>query len=602
MRKLLAKRIVWLLLIAFAVPSLGLIVTVTRVPWLRSLELAIFDIHERKLALLNPDPRIVVVGMYDDTPEHLGEDSFPLSRALHAQVIDMLRANGARVIAFDMWFTAPAKPADDRGFAKALKSNPGVIAALKADFRLIGTEEEIGFTEAEPSLRPFLTPGSIVVQRSFGSRVRWFPPYPQDSTSGKRYPALSLAAAAQYSGNGASPITVRDRLTMGSIEAPLGPRGELFIRYAGPPGTFKPIRYEDLITGDWRTSHPADYFRGKIVLIGRISSNEDNQDTPVGQMHGVEIVANEIQTLLQALNLNHWSEFSNLLLKYILCASLAFAVWRAGIWYGLFYTVFMSVVWSLMADRLFRQSGIWADTVEPLASLMISFVAMALLETRRLRLAFGRLMPEQDAGMLLSGDANAPGATVEREVTVVFCDIRNYTRLSESLPSATVESLLHRFYSAGERAADARASRGDLDKFVGDEMMLRFEAPGKTRGDHNAIRAVRWAFAMQKFALELNDSGEAGDTGFRIGIGIATGTVRVGTVSAKRRIQATVIGDAVNLASRLQNATKEVQRQILMDHTTFEIVKESIAVEPLVPITVKGKQEPVSIYSPTEEK
>ena len=128
-------------------------------------------------------------------------------------------------------------------------------------------------------------------------------------------------------------------------------------------------------------------------------------------------------------------------------------------------------------------------------------------------------------------------------------------------------------------------------------MMLRFETQRKRQETH-ALRAVRWAWEMQAFAEEVDRSGEAGEIGFHIGIGISTGVVRIGTVRAQKRIQATAIGDAVNTASRLQNATKEVGRSILLGPNTYALVKEFIEAEPLGEISVKGKQEPLTIYCP----
>ena len=147
--------------------------------------------------------------------------------------------------------------------------------------------------------------------------------------------------------------------------------------------------------------------------------------------------------------------------------------------------------------------------------------------------------------LLSIGVAVAVASIVEKDVTIVFCDIRDSTKLGETLPSATIEDLLKRYFVAGEEAAVRLGT--ELDKFVGDEIMLFFE--DRPCFEDHAIRGVRWALAIQDAARRITASGLAGDIGFRVGVGVCTGSARVGLVGAKQRIQHTVVGDAVNTAS-----------------------------------------------------
>jgi CHASE2 domain-containing sensor protein len=266
--RLWKKRALGLACIAVAVPLITTWLAVVRIPWIRSLELVAYDMHCRHADTIPPDSRIVVVGMYDDTPEHLGADAFPLSRATHATLVDILHRAGARVIVFDMWFTRPAPADDDHAFAQAARNAGSVYCALKSDFQEKDGVEQIGYTLPEPALRQYIRAGSIAVQRSFGSRVRWYLPYPGDANSDTRYLALPIAAAAAYQGHaGATPV-VRDRFVLGSINLPLGPAGETLIRYAGGPETYKPVRYEDVYSGAWTTNHTKDSGVNKCSRFG----------------------------------------------------------------------------------------------------------------------------------------------------------------------------------------------------------------------------------------------------------------------------------------------------------------------------------------------
>jgi adenylate cyclase len=238
---------------------------------------------------------------------------------------------------------------------------------------------------------------------------------------------------------------------------------------------------------------------------------------------------------------------------------------------------------------------LWADTVEPIGTLALSLIVSTSYEAARIRRVFRRFMPSWIAEQMLEANPEAPPETVEKDVTIVFCDIRDSTKLGETLPPATIEELLRRYFIAGEEAAIRLGT--ELDKFVGHEIMLFFEdRPGFE--DH-AIRGVRWALAIQDAAREIMASGLAGDIGFRVGVGVCTGYARVGLVGAKQRIQHTVVGDAVNTASRLQTATKEVNRLIVVGETTWQRAKHKFTGEELGEISVKAKEKPIRMYCPT---
>lgn len=555
------------------------------------LELLAYDWHCRALPHLKPDERIVVVGMDDKSLERLQLRSYPLPRKMHAQAVDVLREAGARVIGFDVMFKGDSP--DDEVFAAALKRTGKVVVPLYPTIRIADGEEKVTFAESPKLLRSYILASSILVPRRFG-KVRWFLPYPVDAETTKRYPHLSIALAASYFGDANKSPLVRDTFILGRINAPIGKEGEILIRYAGPPGTFQHVLYHEVLDGTWKRARGANFFRDKIVLIGVIDPLVDQQDTPLGQMQGVEILAHATQTVLQGRWLRHWSESANYAVKSLLCLLLAVAVWKAGLRRAWLFALIEALLWTMTSHQLFIRTGVWADTVEPLGALAVTFIVAAVYETARMRRVFHRFMPSWVAERMLHAQAHEAPQTAEREVTVVFCDVRNYTSLSETLPSETTEEILRRYFIAGEETANRLGT--ELDKFVGDEIMLYF---GEKRGmERHALRAVRWAWEMQAAAQRIHDSGIAGDIGFRIGVGICTGVVRVGTVGAKTRIQPTVIGDAVNTASRLQGITKEVGRGIVMSESTFAQVKDWVEAELVGEVSVKGKQEALKVYCP----
>ncbi len=582
-----------LVLVALAVPAVNRWM-ISGLPSLHKLELLAYDWHFRSLPAEKADDRIVLIGMDDVSLEHLPLErrAYPLPRRIHAGLVDLLREAGARVVGFDMWFTRPA-PGDDEVFAEAIKKHGRVVSGLLPEVHIINQEEVFSFTEPTPLLRPWMTASSLLLPVRF-DKMRWLYPFITDSQTTNRYLHFSVALAASYFKEiGQAPL-LRERFQLGRINAPVGGEGEILIRFAGPPGTFQPISYYRVYNGDWMKQYGANFFRDKLVMVGVFSPFVDRHDTPLGEMQGLEIQANAVQTLLDGTWIRHWSILENYLATTLLCLAVVLLVSRLGVLGGLTAAIVFGVGWISASHQLFQHAGVWMDVVEPQGAVTVTYLLAATLESLRVRRVFYRFMPSWVAErMLRSGAGQAPETTGE-EVSVVFCDVRNYTTLSETLAAEAVERILHQYFLAAEEAAHRLGT--ELDKFVGDEIMLYFQS--KSGMEPHALRAVRWALAMQEAVARINESGLAGEVGFQVGVGVCTGPVRIGTVGAKSRIQHTVIGDAVNSASRLQTSTKELGRTIVIGESTMNQVCDWVEAEALGEIRVKGKQEPLRVFCP----
>jgi adenylate cyclase len=579
----LNPRVVTLGVIALLAPALSQWF-VRELPALHRTELLIYDWHAGALPPIPPDDRIVLVGMDQESLGHLQLDrpSYPLPRSVHTQVVRQLHAAGAKVIAFDLLFTR-SMPAEDAAFADAIKAARPVFCGIEPHAKIVDGNELIAFTPPTETLRPYLTPYSILAPPQLG-KFRWFMPYAVDANSMDQYEHLSLALAEAEGGSAA--------------QAPRGGDGEILIRFAGPANTFTPIPLYQVVDGSWLRSRGPNFFRDKAVLIGIIDPFVDRALTPVGDMQGVEVLAQAAQTVLQANWIRHWSEAENAVLKLALGLLLVYSILKFGFRGAFLVFALEATVWVFVAHRAFVRWQVWADTLEPIAALGLTFVAASAYEAGRVRKVFRRFMPSRVAEHMLGANPNEAPETREIEATIVFCDVRNSTGLAETLPSRQMEELLRRYFSAGEEAAERLGT--ELDKFVGDEIMLYFE---DRRGlEHQALRAVRWAFEIQEACTEITRSGLAGDLGFRVGVGICTGVVRIGTVGAKQRIQHTVIGDAVNTASRLQTLTKELNQPIVIDETTWDRVSPWIEGQAIGDVPIRGKERPMKLYVPVRVK
>jgi len=598
-----------LLSAALAIPLLSRAIE-ERFPPVHRIELLTYAWRMQGLRPIEPDRAMVLVGMDDRSCDHLFRqgliDRPVYTRAMQARLLRELHTAGARTVAFDVYFTADAPAAETQAFAEALRDCGGAIVALQSvdapDTSSDATTYR--FTDPVPELRPYCIAGSIAFPRT-GDLVQWFDPWPNDSATLKRRKHLTVLAVNSFlRETGAEPSERRD-FRIGSIHAPfIDPARHVAIRFAGPPNTFVPdaahdgagrpknyLSYEQVYTGEWRRSHGPEFLRDKLVLVGRMSPQEDRVLTPRGDMAGVELLANTIQTLLQRNWIRGWTYGENYLVMLAFCFAVALTVWRFNLLWAGSAAAVASLLWLAVSGWLFAV-GQWADTVDPILAAGLTFAAASAIEAWKTRGVFKRFVPSQVADDIL----RAPdAATTERDVAIAFCDIRSYTVLSERLAPEQAEALLHTYFRAGEAAADRFG--GVLDKFVGDGMMLYFEA--KRGREPHVLRAVRWALAMQEQAAAIDRSGDAGETGFKIGIGVAAGPVRFGRVQARQRLQHTVIGDAVNLASRLQSATKELGVGILLSGAGYERIKDSVDAERLGEIAVKGKQEPQVVYHPT---
>ena len=192
---------------------------------------------------------------------------------------------------------------------------------------------------------------------------------------------------------------------------------------------------------------------------------------------------------------------------------------------------------------------------------------------------------------MLAGKVSLGGESLD--VSVLFTDIRGFTTISEKMDPQQLVALLNEYFT--EMVSIVMQEDGVVDKYIGDAIMAVFGAPVPKPGD--AVHAVRAAVRMRHALQVLNRSLEArGLPVLKTGIGIHTGPVVAGNIGSEQRMEYTVIGDAVNLASRLETSTKELGVEVLVSEQTYELTKHAIDARPVREITVKGRAQPVLAY------
>ena len=223
-----------------------------------------------------------------------------------------------------------------------------------------------------------------------------------------------------------------------------------------------------------------------------------------------------------------------------------------------------------------------------------NFMVEGLRERETLKDAFSRYVSDKVYQRLGKGGLTLTGEM--RQGTVLFSDIRSFTNLSEKLQPGEVVTLLNEYFN--EMVEIVFKYDGFLNKFIGDALMAIYNVP--IDQDSAELRAVRTAVEMTHALHNLNNRRkQRGQFEIKIGIGINTGPLIAGNIGHEKRMEYTVIGDTVNLAQRIESQTKVAGRSILVSDTTYNAVQEHVTAEPLPPVKVKGKAEPVKLYAIT---
>jgi adenylate cyclase len=247
---------------------------------------------------------------------------------------------------------------------------------------------------------------------------------------------------------------------------------------------------------------------------------------------------------------------------------------------------------------LFWWSRYWLDIVPLYAMLVAQHLGgisyQRYLEghkRRQVQSMFGRYVSARVVEQLIRNPDMANPSGRKERLTMFFSDVRGFTSMSEKMEPQEVQRLLSEYFTEMTRILFKHG--GTLDKFIGDAVMAFFGNP-EPQPDH-AVRAVLMAVEMQDAVAALNQKWAAeGRQTIGVGMGINTGEVTVGNLGSKDFLDYTVIGDAVNLACRLEQNAKA--GEIIITQTTYDEVKHAVEVDSLEPIRVKGKSEPIPIY------
>lgn len=224
----------------------------------------------------------------------------------------------------------------------------------------------------------------------------------------------------------------------------------------------------------------------------------------------------------------------------------------------------------------------------------INSMVVGLKEKERLKVSFTRYVSQHVLEQVLKSETPLKLEGERRKITILFSDIRGFTRIAEQLPPEEVVQLLNEYFE--KMIEVVFAFSGTLDKFIGDGLMVEFGAP--LRDEQQEEHAILAAIEMQKQLYLLCEKWtQEGKPIFQVGIGIHTGEAIVGNIGSERRVDYTAIGDSVNVAARLETATKMHNIPILISETTYQGAKDKFPFKDLGSITLPGRKESVQVYT-----
>lgn len=559
---------------------------------------------------------IVLLTLSDDSfdatnNQHLPVSGPPVPRSFHAKVVRDLTRAGAKVIAFDFLFSAPRPP--DKELAAAARSSGRVLWAGR--FQSDGSESGAGTQLLLP------VPSLLQASRHFGHINA-----PKDEEQmgvtripavtmyrGQPIPALSVVAAQMYLGLGNEPLKrTTQGWQVGSLVIPVDSEGCFAIKYLGtePGKIFEPLPYESIYHG----YIDSDYYkqqeqkknslislRDKIVLIGDTTTlGHDVVLTPLKEMAGVEVHAHAIATILR----NSFTHSVPPAMDFAILCTLTALVCAVAANYRSTWAVsaslFLLGAYCVFNIWIFVEHSLVLRMVAPCAGIL--FATLAVVAERNLTVERARqrssallqryVSPQIANYILANPDKCALGGT-RVTATVLFSDIRGFTAMSENM---TPEQVLARLNEYLQEMTDVVFQHdGAVDKYIGDAVMALFGVP-LFHPDH-AHQAVAAAIGMQEELLKLQSRWrEEGLPLIDIGIGVHTGDMIFGNMGANERMDFSVLGDAVNLASRVEGLNKDLHTRILITASTYEIVCDKVRARGPLTAHVKGREEAVVVY------
>ena len=437
-----------------------------------------------------------------------------------------------------------------------------------------------------------------------------FIPHPEyfDTESGLWVPYQLMTKEAVFDTEG-NVVEEAEYSAVNDIKIPIDGNGAMLVNFMGPPSfatagerqTF-PIRsysgYASNPPGENQSRWPKTRALGnKLVMVGAFARGiaDDQKPTPLGLMYGVEIHANALNTILMTNFITTVPYFIDILILVFMVMLVSFIASRLSTVWAFIVSVVLIIGMFVAASIIFDQESIIINFTAPAISIFLALISIIIYrimteekEKKRIKNMFGTYVNPHVVEQLLIEPPELGG--IDKEITVLFSDIRGFTKTSEGLSSQELVKYINKYLTAMTNVIEE--DEGTLDKYVGDEIMAFWGAPMEQK-DH-ALRACKSAVKQMEALINFNK--EMPGREINIGIGLNSGIMTVANVGSDKRMNYTLMGDNVNLGARLEGVNKAYRTNIIISESTYGLVKDKVVVRELDNIRVKGKNKPVLIY------
>jgi adenylate cyclase len=519
----------------------------------------------------------------------------------YAEAIRAAAEGGAKVLGFDWVFAVDVRkwePDHDRMLSEAVISTMETMPVVCAYVSAMNSKQVEWPVQINILAAAFNNNAFANLTADSDDFIRNQVLIEEPDAQGAFSRSLAFRVAEKF--RGAEAAFEKGRLMWGGRAIPTAAARTIAINYAGPPETFPFISLSDFI--DAARAGKKDQIRqwvgGKVVLLGPDNEIEDRHATPFYtafsglkyRTAGVEIHANTLRTLLDSdylVPVSNTFRLSALALVALLTAvaAVSLAATQAAYW------ITASVAATAILTHLLFRYGMMISTSELLLSCLISLLSSMVY---RFLTAEKRGVFFQNAISVFVGRQFATSISEEQKislsgkrmlVTILFSDIRGFTAFCEEKDPAVVVDLLNEYMAAMVKIIVHY--HGNVNKFIGDGILAIFsdDDEGAVPGDH-ALRAVRCGTEM----VQLKGK-------FKTGVGIHSGPGVVGNIGSQDKMEYTVLGDTVNLASRLESLNKEMKTQLILSEATRELLNGQFETSYLAEVPVRGKTLPLVIHT-----
>ncbi len=611
----------------------GVVLVVFLLGLFESLELLTYDWRFVLRGERKPHDDILIISMDEESQDAL-QQRFPWKRSIHTEFVNRVMQHNPALIVYDVIFNSPTDSVEDEAFANALYD----AYDEEREMSLVVLAQYISQRQLEQPLGMFADNagglGLINLYKDVDDIVRSTPVVQQQQVGDMRAYNLWLAVetATLYKGGGINTITspqpdtfLLSRDTPDQTEEVLhivAPQGRLYINFIGGSHSYPTIPFWKILKGEFEPEE----IEGKVILIGdtmltshdyyltpfrkpaRAYLEKLQQSLPAGtklpktlSTFGIEIHAQAFQTLLEQSAIRtiprYWSMLfilvigtvSGILLfqdRRILTNTAVLAVLAGGVWAG--------------AQYAFTARYVWIDLAPLEVVILLNYVAglafqrsIASYNRQKIKGAFQHYVSAAVVEEMLEHPEKLQLGGERKFLSVLFSDIRGFTSISELMESQELVEFLNEYLTAMTEIVMEQL--GTLDKYMGDAIMAIYGAP-VDQADH-AFRACVCALKMMERLHEMQAVWQSqGKPPMNIGIGVNSGSMTVGNMGSQKRFDFTVMGDHVNLASRLEGTNKQYGTNIIISEFTYGEVSDRMIVRELDMVRVKGKQDPVRIY------